>query len=137
MTTTTTTTKPRNAWVHPIGLIGVLLAVAYRTTHSPAVGGMAVSLLALAGIGAIIGYVRPAAPLTDQVAVGGSLVGMRIRHSGGLSTVTEDVGGAARRTVTALDTHGRTHRLCVGVDPDGRVIEAAVPGVDWAGAEAV
>jgi hypothetical protein len=67
-----------------------------------------------------------------------SLVGVRIRHSAGTSEVTEDTDTTTpRRTVTTLDAHGRPEQLLVGVDETGRVVEAAVPGGEWAPAEEV
>lgn len=131
-----TPAKPRNAWVHPIGLIGVVLAVASYATRSEAVGGMAVALLGLAGVGAVIGAVRPTVPAADAAAT--SLVGVQILHSGGISTVTEDLDHPMpRRTVAAVDGHGRPEQLNVGVDADGRVVEACRPGGEWAEATAI
>lgn len=130
------TTKPRNAWVHPLGALGIILAVAFHLTRSEAVGGMAVALLVLAGIGALVGAVRPAAAQAQPAAT--SLVGVQILHAGGISTVTEDLDHPQpRRTVAATDGHGRAQQLMVGVDATGRVVEACRPGEGWAGATAI
>jgi hypothetical protein len=137
-----TITKPRHAWVHPVGLLGVIAAIAFRVTHSEAVGGMAITLLIGAGIGSITGAIgrgnTEAAPLEIRVATEGNLVGVRIRHAGGISTVTEDLDAPSRRrTVTAATASGRKETLYVRLDAAGRVVEAAAPGSNWAAAESL
>lgn len=136
MTEMRSSTSP--PWVPPAVLIGMLSgALSWLTHYTPFAAAAAVLLMA-AGIGGMAAVVRPPKSQPIQFGTGASLVGMRIRHAGGTSVVTEDLDyPAQRRCVTALDAHGRSERLLVGLDPDGRVIEAAVPGADWAAAEAV
>lgn len=135
MTEMRSSTSP--PWVPPAVLMGMISGGLYFPTHYVPFGATAAVLFLAAGISGISAVVHP--PKPQQVtAAGGSIVGVTIRHSGGTSVVTADLDyPAQRRCVTALDAHGRSERLLVGLDPDGRVIEAAVPGADWAAAEAV
>ena len=126
------------SWIPPAVLMGIISAGFGWLTHYTPFTAAAMVLFMAAGIGGMAAVVRPPKPQPIQFGAGGSLVGMRIRHADGISTVTEDLDcPAQRRCVTALDAHGRQERLLVGLDGAGRVIEAAVPGADWAGAEAV
>ena len=136
MTEMRSSTSP--PWVPPAVLMGLISACFGWVTHYVPFTAAAAVLFTAAGIGGISAVVRPPKPPPAQADAGGSIVGVTIRHSGGTSVVTEDLDyPAQRRCVTALDAHGRSERLLVGLDPDGRVIEAAVPGADWAAAEAV
>jgi hypothetical protein len=131
------------SWVTGAVIAGLVAGgLGWLTDYRPFAAAAAVLLIA-AGIGGLAAVVRPPKPTAPQPIPGldpqsGSLVGVRIRHRGGISTVTEDLDcPQPRRTVDAVDGHGRPERLMVGVDADGRVVEAAAPGADWAAAEAV
>jgi len=126
------------SWIPPAVLMGMISAgFGWLSDYVPFTAAATVLLMA-AGIGGMAAVVRPSKPQPIQFGAGTTLVGMRIRHADGISTVTEDLDcPAQRRCVTALDQHGRQERLLVGLDADGRVIEAAVPGADWAAAQAV
>jgi hypothetical protein len=147
--------KPPPLWWVPIfvGGFGWVLAAIGVFTHNRSIMAVAMIPLAIGGIVELIQFRRgdfngsilepeqvptPPRPVAALLPVVTSLVGVRIRHRDGISTVTEDLDTPMpRRTVVALDTHGRPERLCVSVDEDGNVIEAAVPGSEWAAAEAI
>lgn len=133
-----------------VGGLGSALAVGGLFTHNLLVIAVAAAVM-LAGYAIEELHLRrggpgsrvepkPApAPLPAALLPAGtSLVGVRIRHRDGISDVTEDLDTPTpRRTVAALDTHGRPELLCVIVDENGNVIEAAVHGSELAAAEAI
>ena len=126
------------SWIPPAVLMGMVSAGCGWVTHYTPFTAAAAVLFMAAGIGGAAAVVRPPTQRPIQFGTGGSLVGIRIRHADGISTVTEDLDcPAQRRCVTALDQHGRQERLLVGLDPDGNVIEAAVPGGDFVAAQAL
>ena len=151
------TEKPPPLWWVPIfvGGFGWVLAAIGVFTHNRSIMAAAMVPLAIGGVVELIQFRRgdfsgpsvgsePAtAPATPPLPatpmpVGTSLVGVRIRHRDGISTVTEDLDTPMpRRTVAAVDAHGRPENLSVSVDEAGNVIEAAVPGAEWAAAEAI
>jgi hypothetical protein len=149
----------KGGWIYLVGPLGILVGAVGKFTHNHTILGVAIAMLFSAGITGVIQMFRgsraPApktrltatvtnrsttqfdSPLTHTYSTT-SLVGVRIHHSGGTSVVIEDLDTPMpRRTVMALDTHGRQERLCVGVDSLGSVVEAAVPGSEWAAAEAI
>ena len=139
---TTTAAKPRHTWIHPVGLLGVVLVVACRVTHSEALGGVAIVLLFAAGIGAVAEFASgraASAPAAVPVSTApDTLAGAWIRHGGRLVVVTADPDAPApRRTVTVIGGDGHEEQLQVAVDAAGRVTEAARAGEPWTVAEAV
>lgn len=151
----------KGGWPYVVGPLGILLMGVSELSNIEALGAVAAAMLFSAGITAVIQMFRSSrnqestptsaafdsssnAPsfesplLNAPMYSSASLVGARIRHRGGISVVTEDLDTPMpRRTVQALDTHGRPERLFVSVDEMGRVVEAATPGSEWAAAEAI
>lgn len=152
----------RGVWASSFLTLGVGMAIASKFTGNTAVGGIGGGLIIAVFIALKLGDAKAArakrknaekspepvptlspeplpAPLPAALLpVGTSLVGVRIRHRNGISDVTEDLDTPTpRRTVAALDTHGRPELLCVIVDENGNVIEAAVHGSELAAAEAI
>jgi hypothetical protein len=151
----------KGGWPYVVGPLGILLMGVSELSNIEALGAVAAAMLFSAGITAVIQMFRSSrnqestptsaafdsssnAPsfesplLNAPMYSSASLVGARIRHRGGISVVTEDLDTPMpRRTVLALDTHGRPERLFVSVDEMGRVVEAAIPGSEWAAAEAI
>ena len=121
----------------PIGAVGgVMIIAAFITLHI----GDAMASRAKRAPTEKVSEPAPAPPPppATPLPVGTSLVGVRIRHRDGISTVTEDLDTPMpQRTVAAVDAHGRPENLSVSVDEAGNVIEAAVPGSEWAAAEAI
>ena len=134
-TRTAATTVP--GWVNGAVVMGTVCTILWWVTPYAPFGAAASVLFLTAGIGGIAAVVKPPRqqPLPASPT---SLVGVQILHSGGISTVTADLDHPMpRRTVDAVDGHGRPHQLCVGVDASGRVVEACHPGAEWAAAEAI
>ena len=151
----------KGGWIYVVGPLGIIVALVSDLTDSKAIGAVAIAMLFSAGITGVIQMIRgrktpaptpplttvdpthtaadfEASPLNTPTYASTSLVGVRIRHIGGISVVTEDLDTPMpRRTVVARDTHGRPERLFVSVDEWGRVVEAAIPGSEWAAAESI
>lgn len=134
-------------WVSLAAVGGIVLGAVNRHVlggHSW-VGLVALVLLGGATVAAFAnGWVWGMPPretrgqVNDRIARG--LVGTSIATRDGVVVVVDDPvsgGDRKRRSVKAVDEAGRLGLLFVELDRSGRVVAAALPGGQWAAAEAV
>lgn len=132
-------------WVSAVGTLAIAAGIIWRVTGWDGAGAVMAVLCGGAAVTAMangwwVGFQPPPATHAQTAhRVSAGLVGTRLATAAGLVTVVDDstCGERRRRSVIAVDTAGRAGMLFVELDRYGRVTAAALPGGDWATAEAV